>query len=67
MMELAITQAYLLRLNRYALENGLISDEIYRKMEVSLRANYANIEAAKAWAAKHADKLKQPPKKREKR
>ena len=39
-MERGITQAILLRLNRYALENGLITDEIYRKMEVSIRVDY---------------------------
>jgi len=32
-----ITQAYLSRLNRYALERGLISTEEYQKMEVRLR------------------------------
>lgn len=39
-MEQGITQAILLRLNRYALENGLITEEIYRKMEVSIRVDY---------------------------
>ena len=39
-MERGITQAILLRLNRYALENGLITEEIYRKMEVSIRVDY---------------------------
>lgn len=33
-----ITQAYLSQLNRYALENGLISPEMYRKMEISFKA-----------------------------
>ena len=37
-----ITQAYLCRLNRYALEAGLITDEIYRKMEVSIRTSDAS-------------------------
>ena len=39
-MEKGITQAILLRLNRYALENGLIENEIYRKMEISIRTDY---------------------------
>lgn len=39
-MEQGITQAILLRLNRYALENGLITEDIYRKMEVSIRVDY---------------------------
>lgn len=38
-----ITQAYLSRLNRYALENGLISPEMYRKMEVSFKTNKIQI------------------------
>lgn len=38
-----ITQAYLSRLNQYALENGLISPEMYRKMEVSFKTNKAQI------------------------
>lgn len=33
-----ITQAYLSQLNRYALENGLISPEMYRKMEINFKA-----------------------------
>lgn len=32
-----INQAYLARLNRCALEAGLISEEIFRKMEVRLK------------------------------
>lgn len=38
-----INQAYLSRLNQYALENGLISLEMYRKMEVSFKTNKAQI------------------------
>lgn len=32
-----INQAYLARLNKYALETGLISEEIFRKMEIRLK------------------------------
>lgn len=39
-MERGITQAILLRLNRYAFENELITEDIYRKMEVSIRVDY---------------------------
>ena len=38
-----ITQAYLSRLNQYALENGLISPEMYRKMEVNFKTNKSQI------------------------
>ena len=31
--------AYLLQLNRYALENELITKEIYKKMEISMIQN----------------------------
>ncbi len=40
LMEKAITQAKLLRLNRYALDEGLITREIYLKMEHSIRVHY---------------------------
>ncbi len=36
-----ITRAYLSQLNRYALENGLISQEEYQKMEVGIRGGGA--------------------------
>lgn len=39
-MERGITQAILLSLNRYAFENELITEDIYRKMEVSIRVDY---------------------------
>ena len=39
MMGLAIDEAYLLALNRYALEHGLISEEIFRKMQVSIKSS----------------------------
>lgn len=32
--------AYLLQLNRFALEKELITEDIYRKMEVSIRKQY---------------------------
>ena len=38
-----INQAYLSRLKQSALENGLISLEMYRKMEVSFKTNKAQI------------------------
>ena len=37
MWENAITQAYLLRLNKYAFEKKLISEDAYKKMEIKLR------------------------------
>ena len=40
MWENGITQAYLNRLNQYAFENGLITEDIYRKMQISIKINY---------------------------
>lgn len=37
-LEQGMTQVYLSKLNRYALENGLISPDVYRKMEIGFRA-----------------------------
>ena len=39
-MEQGVMLAYLLRLNRYALNNELITEEIYRKMEISMIQKY---------------------------
>lgn len=39
-LERGITQAKLLRLNRYALENDLISEDMFHKMEISIRMDY---------------------------
>lgn len=41
-IEQRIMLAYLLRLNRFALEKELIPEEIYRKMEVSIRRRYGS-------------------------
>ena len=38
-MEQEVMLAYLLQLNRYALENELITKEIYKKMEISMIQN----------------------------
>lgn len=40
-MEQGVMLAYLLQLNRYALEKELITEDIYRKMEISIRKQYA--------------------------
>ena len=42
MWENGITEAYLLRLNQYALEKELITEEIYRKMQISIKTSYDN-------------------------
>ena len=39
-MEQGVMLAYLLQLNRYALEKELITKEIYRKMEISMVQKY---------------------------
>lgn len=39
-MEQGLMMAYLLQLNRFALEKELITEDIYRKMEVSIRKQY---------------------------
>lgn len=39
-IEQGIMLAYLLRLNRYALEKELITDDIYKRMEISIRKQY---------------------------
>lgn len=39
-MEQGILLAYLLQLNRYALEKELITNEIYKKMEISMIQKY---------------------------
>ena len=39
-MEQEVMLAYLLQLNRYALENELITKEIYKKMEISMIQKY---------------------------
>ena len=39
-MEQKLMLAYLLQLNRYALENELITKEIYKKMEISMIEKY---------------------------
>ena len=41
-LEQGIMLMYLLQLNRYALENELITNDIYRKMEVSIRQKYGS-------------------------
>lgn len=38
--ELGITNAYLHRLNQFAKDNDLISTDLYRRMEVSIRKNH---------------------------
>lgn len=38
-MEQEVMLAYLLQLNRYALENELITKEIYKKMEIEYENN----------------------------
>ncbi len=43
-----------------------LARSIYPEL-VEFFENKDNVEAARAWAAKHGDKLKQPPKKRKKR
>ena len=42
MWENGITEAYLLRLNQYALEKELITEEIYRKMQINIKTSYDN-------------------------
>lgn len=39
-IEQSMMMAYLLQLNRFALEKELITEEIYRKMEISIRKQY---------------------------
>lgn len=39
-MEQGVLLAYLLQLNRYALKNELITEETYRKMEISMIQKY---------------------------
>lgn len=39
-MEQGVMLAYLLQLNRYALKNELITEETYRKMEISMIQKY---------------------------
>ena len=39
-MEQEVMLAYLLQLNRYALENELITKEIYKRMEISIIQKY---------------------------
>lgn len=39
-MEQGVMLAYLLQLNRYALEKELITEDIYRKMEIGIRQQY---------------------------
>lgn len=39
-LEQGIMLAYLLQLNQYALQKGLITKEIYRKMEMNMRQKY---------------------------
>ena len=39
-LEQGVMLAYLLQLNRYALEKELITKEIYRKMEISMIQKY---------------------------
>lgn len=39
-LEQGVMLAYLLQLNRYALQKGLITKEIYKKMEISMRQKY---------------------------
>lgn len=39
-MEQGVMLAYLLQLNRYALEKELITKEIYKKMEISMIQKY---------------------------
>ncbi len=39
-MEQGVMLAYLLQLNRYALEKELISKEIYKKMEINMIQKY---------------------------
>lgn len=37
MMGIAIDEAYLLALNRYAFEHGLITEEEFQKMKINIR------------------------------
>lgn|GEM_PF-3055172 len=39
-MEQGVLLAYLLQLNRYALKNELITEETYRKIEISMIQKY---------------------------
>ena len=39
-LEQGIMLTYLLQLNRYAFEKGLITKEIYKKMEISMIEKY---------------------------
>lgn len=39
-LEQGVMLAYLLQLNRYALERELITKEIYKKMEISMLQKY---------------------------
>ncbi len=39
-LEDGLMQAYLLRMNQYALENNLITPEIYQKINTNIRLQY---------------------------
>jgi len=46
-----INEAYLLRLNQYALEHQLIPESVYHQLNVSIRTDYEQM----------MDKIKAPP------
>lgn len=43
-LEDGLMQAYLLRMNQYALENNLITPEIYQKINTNIRLQYGTFQ-----------------------